>query len=128
MSRTRSDLSINIGACHPIGFSYGQACKRLEKNGCINVETERSEKLFGKRNAETDQEPSSSSCSESDQSKSSKKTSPQKDRKFLSSWLGRYKWWRCENDLMFCDTCLTAKACSNPFTEGCTTSQNSTLI
>ena len=84
--------------------------------------------FFGKRNAETDREPSSSGCSESDQSKSSKKPAPKKDRKFLSSWLGRYKWLRCENDLMFCDTCLTAKACSNPFTEGCTTSQNSTLI
>ena len=84
--------------------------------------------FFGKRYAETDQEPSSSGCSESDQSKSSKKTAPQKDRKFLSSWLGRYKWLRCENDLMFCNTCLTAKACSNPFTEGFTTSQNSTLI
>ena len=81
--------------------------------------------FFGKRNAETDQEPSSSGCSESDQSKSSKKNQPpQKDRKFLSSWLGRYKWLRCENDLMFCDTCLTAKACWNPFTEGFTTSQN----
>ena len=34
MSRTRSDLSINIYACQPIGFSYGQACKWLEKNGC----------------------------------------------------------------------------------------------
>ena len=31
MSRTRSDLSINIDACQPIGFSYGQACKWLEK-------------------------------------------------------------------------------------------------
>ena len=81
--------------------------------------------FFGKRNAETDQEPSSSSCSESDQSKSSKKNQPRKkDRKFLSSGLGRYKWLRCENDLMFCDTCLTAKVCSNPFTEGFTTSQN----
>ena len=29
---------------------------------------------------------------------------------------------------MFCDTCLTAKACSNPFTEGCTNFQNSTLL
>ena len=85
--------------------------------------------FFGKRNAETDQEPSSSGCSESDQSKcSKKKNSPQKDRKFLSSWLGRYKWLGCENDLIFCDTCLTAKACSNPSTEGCTTFQNSTLI
>ena len=51
---------------------------------------------------------------------------PKKNRKFLSSWLGCYKWLRCENDL-FCDTCLTAKACSNPFTEGFTTSQNSTI-
>ena len=34
--------------------------------------------FFGKRNAETDHEPSSSGCSESDQSKSSKKTSPAK--------------------------------------------------
>ena len=33
-----------------------------------------------------------------------------------------------QNDLMFCDTCLTAKACSNPFTEGCTNFQNSTLL
>ena len=81
--------------------------------------------FFCKRNAETDQEPSSSGCSESDQSKSSKKTSPpKKSENFLSSWLGRYKWLRCENDLMFCDICLTAKACSNPFTEGFTTSQN----
>ena len=51
---------------------------------------------------------------------------PKKDRKFLYSWLGRsgrYKWFKCENDLMFCDTCLTAKACSNPFTEGCSIRQ-----
>ena len=34
--------------------------------------------FFGKRNAETDQEPSSNSCSESDQSESSKKTAPKK--------------------------------------------------
>ena len=34
--------------------------------------------FFGKRNAETDQEPSSSGCSESDQAKSSKKTQPPK--------------------------------------------------
>ena len=34
------------------------------------------------------------------------------------------KWLRNENDLMFWDTCLTAKACSNPFTEGCTNFQN----
>ena len=84
--------------------------------------------FFGKRNAETDQESSYSCRSESDQSKSSKKPPPKKDRKFLSSWLGRYKWLRCENDLMFWDTCLTAKACSNPFMKGCTISQNSTLI
>ena len=30
MSRTRSDLSINIEACQPIGFSYGQACKTID--------------------------------------------------------------------------------------------------
>ena len=37
--------------------------------------------FFGNRNAETDQEPSSSGCSESDQSKSSKKKQPpKKDR------------------------------------------------
>ena len=52
------------------------------KNGCQNVETERSEKLFGKRNAEMDQEPFSSICSESDSPNLLKK-----DRKFLSSWL-----------------------------------------
>ena len=34
--------------------------------------------FFGKRNAETDQEPSSSGCSESDRSESSKKTAPKK--------------------------------------------------
>ena len=34
--------------------------------------------FFGKRNAETDQDQSSSGCSESDQSKSSKKKQPQK--------------------------------------------------
>ena len=37
--------------------------------------------FFGKRNAETDQELSSSGCSESDQSKSSKKTAPKKRSK-----------------------------------------------
>ena len=67
--------------------------------------------FFGKRNADTDdQEPSSSGCSGPDQSESSKKPAPKKDRKFLSSWLGHYKWLRYENDLMFSDTCLTAKA------------------
>ena len=39
--------------------------------------------FFGKRNAETDQEPSSSYCLESDQSKSSKKNSPHKRSKIL---------------------------------------------
>ena len=82
-------------------------------------------RFFGKRNANTDdQEPSSSGCSGPDQSESSTKPAPKKDRKFLSSWLGHYKWLRYENDLMFCDTGLTAKACSNPFTEGCTNFQN----
>ena len=57
-----------------------------------------------------------------------KKPAPQKDLKFLSSWFSCYKCLRYENDLMFCVTCLTAKACSNPFTEGCTNFQNSTLI
>ena len=88
--------------------------------------------FFGKRNAETDQEASSSSCSESAQSESSKKPAPKKDRKFLSNWLGRYKWSqlirihnvfcqkdRYKNDLMFCETCLKPKACWNPFAEGC---------
>ena len=71
--------------------------------------------FFVKRNAETDQEPSSSGCLESDQSESSKKPAPKKDKKFLSSWLGRYKWLRYENDLMFCDTCLTFKKMGPPF-------------
>ena len=34
--------------------------------------------FFGKRNADTDQEPSSSGCSESDQSESSKNQPPKK--------------------------------------------------
>ena len=34
--------------------------------------------FLGKRNAETDQEPSSSGCSESDKSESSKKPAPKK--------------------------------------------------
>ena len=37
--------------------------------------------FFGKRNAEMDKEPSASGCSESDQSKSSKKNSPPKRSK-----------------------------------------------
>ena len=76
--------------------------------------------FFGKRNAETDQEPSSSGCSGSDKSESSKKPAPQKDQKFLSSWLGRHKRLRYKNNLMFnfCDTCLTAKASLKPFKEG----------
>ena len=40
--------------------------------------------FFGKRNAETDQEPSSSGCSESVKSESSQKPAQKKDRKFLS--------------------------------------------
>ena len=55
--------------------------------------------FLGKRNVEMDQEPSSSGCSESDKSESSQKPALKKDRKF-------------------CDTCLTTKACLNPFTEG----------
>ena len=43
--------------------------------------------FFGKRNAEMDQEPSSSGCLESDKSESSQKPAPKKDRKFLSIWL-----------------------------------------
>ena len=43
--------------------------------------------LFGIINAETDQEPSSMGCSESDKSQSSKKTAPKIDRNFLSSWV-----------------------------------------
>ena len=76
MSRTRSDLSINIDACQPIGFSYGQACKWLEKTAAKMSKQSDLRNFFGKRNAETDQEPSSSGCSEWDQSKSSKKNSP----------------------------------------------------
>ena len=72
--------------------------------------------FFGKRNAETDQEPSYRGCPASDKSVSSQKQAPKKYLKFLTVWIGRYKWLRYENDLMFCDICLTAKACSNPFT------------
>ena len=68
--------------------------------------------FFGKNNTETDQEPTSSGCSVSVKSESYQQPAPKKDRKFLS-----IKWLRYENDLMFCDTCLTAKACSNPFTK-----------
>ena len=70
--------------------------------------------FFGKRNAETDQEPSSSGCSASVKSEF---TQNQPRKKIENSYLslGRYKWLRYENDMMFCDTCLTAKACSNPF-------------
>ena len=45
---------------------------------------------FGKRNAETDQEPSSSSWSESVKSESSQKPVLKKDRKFLSIWFSVY--------------------------------------
>ena len=76
MSRTRSDLSINVDACQPIGFFYGQACKWLEKTAAKMSKQSDPRNFFGKRNAEMDQEPSSSGCSEWDQSKSSKKTSP----------------------------------------------------
>ena len=41
--------------------------------------------FFGKRNAETDQAPSLSSCLESDKSQSSQKPAHKKDWKFLSS-------------------------------------------
>ena len=78
MSRTRSDLSINIDACQPIGFSYGQACKWLEKTAAKMSKQSDLRIFFGKRNAETDLEPSSSDCSESDQSKSFKKKQPPK--------------------------------------------------
>ena len=40
--------------------------------------------FFGKRNTETDQEPFSSGCSESEKSESSQKPDPKKDRKLLS--------------------------------------------
>ena len=45
---------------------------------CLSLKSQILRNFFGERNAETDQEPSSSGCSESDQSKSSKKTSPPK--------------------------------------------------
>ena len=57
--------------------------------------------FFGKRNAEKNQEPSSSSCSESVKSETSQKPAPKKGQKFLSFWIGPYKWLRYENDLMF---------------------------
>ena len=52
------------------------AAKMSEKSDLRN--------FFGKRNEETDQEPSSSGCSESIKSESSQKPPPKKDGKFLS--------------------------------------------
>ena len=75
--------------------------------------------FFGKRNAETGQEPSSSGCSESDKTESSQKPARTKRLK-VPIYLVRSIQM---DDLMFCDTCLIAKACSNPFTEGVLTSK-----
>ena len=113
MSRSRSDLSINIDACQLLRFRTVKRVKTRKKTAAKMLKQSDLRNFFGKRNAETDQEPSSSGCSESDQSKCSKKKK-QPQKKIENSY--RYKWLRCENDLMFCDTCLTAKACSNPFT------------
>ena len=56
MSRFRSDLSISIDACQPIGFSYGQVCKWLEKKTAAKMSKQSDlRKFFGKRKAETDQ-------------------------------------------------------------------------
>ena len=65
MSPSRSDLSINIDACQLLSFLTVKRVKRLLK--CPKQSGLRN--FPGKRNAETDQEPSSSGCSESDQSK-----------------------------------------------------------
>ena len=49
MSHTRSDLSINIDACQPIGFSYGQACKWLEKKTAAKMSKQSDPRnFFGK--------------------------------------------------------------------------------
>ena len=50
-----------------------------------------------------------------------------KDRKFQQIWLEKYRWLRFQKDRMFCHICISAKALSNPFTEGCLNFRNSTL-
>ena len=50
-----------------------------------------------------------------------------KDRKFQQVWLEKYGWLWFQKDRMFCDACISAKALSNPCSEGCLNFQNSTL-
>ena len=86
MSRSRSDLSINIDACQLLGFLTVKRVNDLKKKMAAKKSKQSDlRNFFGKRNAETDQEPSSSDCSESDKSESSQKPALKKDRKFLSS-------------------------------------------
>ena len=75
--------------------------------------------FFGKRNAETDQEPSSISCSGSDKLESSQKPAPKKmGISYLRFWLDRHKWLRYENDLMFW-RCVWSRELSSCPTKGC---------
>ena len=87
MSRSHSDLSINIDACQLLGFLTVKRVNDYKKKTAAKMSKQSDlRNFFGKRTAETDQEPSSSGCSESDQSKSfEKKTSPQK--KIKNSYL-----------------------------------------
>ena len=80
------------------------------------------DKSFNKKNVHT-QEQATSAESYSDKEISVQK----KGRRFLNEWLSKYKWLRYENDMMYCNVCISAKDSINPFTEGCINFQNSTL-
>ena len=85
MSRSRSDLSINIDACQLLGFLTVKRVNDYKKTAAKMSKQSDLRNFFGKRNAEKDPEPSSRGCSESDKSEPSKKSALIKDRKFLSS-------------------------------------------
>ena len=62
------------------------------------------DKSFNKKNVHT-QEQATSAESYSDKEISVQK----KGRRFLNEWLSKYKWLRYENDMMYCDVCISAK-------------------
>ena len=86
--------------------------------------------LLGKRKSDVEAKPMDDEC-EADLGKEPEEPpsdpKPKIDLKFVEDWLAKFKWLRHENDLLFCDTCKSAKATKNPFTQGCSSFQFTNL-
>ena len=95
MSRSRSDLSINLDACQILGFLTVKHVNDLIPLKCQNKSI--SEHFFAKEmRIRTTKNHHLAAVQGKISPNLLKKPARKNDRKFLSSWLGRYKWLRYE--------------------------------